>query len=150
MSKRLSANIQRIFEKCGFYVMEGYPKQYVYNPRTGTICRIVSSHSAKELKPWISSRTGYLQVKLKVGKRTYKNISIHRLAAQFLQNANGKKFIHHIDGNKLNNSIENLIFVTRKEHSVLHVLMREGDQEQYDELISRIQRDNKERVQIVA
>lgn len=59
---------------------------------------------------------GYLMVRLyKNGKGTTKRI--HRLVAEtFIENINGLEEINHIDGNKENNSTDNLEWSTRKEN----------------------------------
>ena len=62
---------------------------------------------------------GYLQVSLKIdNKNKFMNKYIHRLVAQFwLDNIDNKKEVNHIDGNKKNNNILNLEWVTAKENS---------------------------------
>lgn len=62
---------------------------------------------------------GYLQVSLKINdKNKFMNKYIHRLVAQFwLDNVDNKKEVNHIDGNKKNNNILNLEWVTAKENS---------------------------------
>jgi hypothetical protein len=59
---------------------------------------------------------GYMHVKLnKDGKRYY--FSLHRLiATTFLINPSNKKEVNHKDGNKLNNSLANLEWVTTSEN----------------------------------
>jgi len=59
-------------------------------------------------------RNGYYAVKLgKYGKK----MSIHRLVAlAFIDNPENKEYVNHIDGNKLNNHIDNLEWVTAKEN----------------------------------
>lgn len=61
----------------------------------------------RKLKPTIA-RNGYLRITLtKDGKAKY--INIHRLVAEtFLSNPNNYPCVNHIDGNKLNNNLENL------------------------------------------
>jgi len=63
------------------------------------------------LKPTKDS-SGYLQVNLKS-----KSTSIHRLVAQqFIPNPLGLETVNHIDGNKLNNHISNLEWMTREDN----------------------------------
>lgn len=64
------------------------------------------------------TKGGYLQVSLKIddtGKFT--NKYIHRLVAQsFINNPEEKKEVNHIDGDKTNNNIKNLEWVTPSEN----------------------------------
>ncbi len=62
---------------------------------------------------------GYLQVCLKIDdKNKFMNEYIHRLVAQYwLENSNNKKEVNHKDGNKHNNNVNNLEWVTAKENS---------------------------------
>lgn len=61
-------------------------------------------------------RTGYRMVVLTVnGKKIYKNI--HRLVAEnFLENPENKPEVNHKDGDKQNNSVDNLEWVTSSEN----------------------------------
>lgn len=70
-------------------------------------------------------RDGYRRVIIyKNGKR--KKFFVHRLVAmQYIPNPENKPQVNHKDGNKLNNSVENLEWVTNKEnirHAMLHGL----------------------------
>lgn len=68
----------------------------------------------KELSYYLQD--GYKFVKLQK-QRNAKNISIHRLVAiTFIPNVENKKEVNHIDGNKLNNSVNNLEWCTHKEN----------------------------------
>lgn len=73
--------------------------------------KVYSNLSKKYLKTFI--RNGYETITIK--KKNYK---IHRLVAlTYLTKIEGKDFINHIDGNKLNNNLENLEWCTSKENT---------------------------------
>lgn len=62
-------------------------------------------------------KDGYVEVCLKVGKGKYKKRMIHRLVAlTYLDNPDLKPQVNHIDGNKENNNLENLEWVSPKEN----------------------------------
>ena len=79
----------------------------VGTPRTGTKGGVVK---------WYKTTHGYMEYHLcKNGKRHH--MSTHRLVAKhFIPNPNNKPFVNHIDGNKLNNNVENLEWVTHEEN----------------------------------
>lgn len=63
------------------------------------------------LKGWIQN-TGYLTITL-----NNKKYSVHRLVAEtFIHKEKGKDYVNHIDGNKLNNCVDNLEWCTCKEN----------------------------------
>lgn len=69
-----------------------------------------------KLKPE-ETKKGYLRVDLydENGKR--KHFKVHRLVAQaFIENPDGKPQVNHKDGNKHNNSVTNLEWVTDAEN----------------------------------
>lgn len=83
----------------------------------------------KILAPQVSHK-GYLLVALfKDGK--HKTLSVARLVAQsFVPNPDGLPQVNHIDGNKLNNCVENLEWVTNAEnmqHAVASGLIKLGE-----------------------
>lgn len=71
----------------------------------------------REVKPVLDKGTGYYLVTL-VNNGVRKNQYIHRLLAQnFIPNSLNKPQVNHIDGNKQNNALSNLEWVTAKENS---------------------------------
>jgi hypothetical protein len=73
------------------------------------------SNYRKILNPFVNN-SGYLVIDLKVNGIRYKKL-MHRLVAEaFLNNPFNKKEVNHKDGNKLNNSIDNLEWVTSSEN----------------------------------
>jgi len=63
-------------------------------------------------------KIGYLSVRFSFNSKT-KGIYIHRLVAMaFIPNPENKAQVNHKDGNKLNNAIYNLEWVTHQENSI--------------------------------
>lgn len=71
--------------------------------------------NGRPLKPCIS-KVGYEMVTLSFNCKT-KSHYVHRLVAEtFIKNKENKRTINHIDGNKLNNTLENLEWNTDLEN----------------------------------
>lgn len=67
------------------------------------------------LKPWINT-WGYYAIKLCVDNKV-KHVRVHRLVAiTYLDNYSEELDVNHIDGNKLNNSVDNLEMCTRRQN----------------------------------
>lgn len=63
------------------------------------------------------SKTGYYMVALMIAPNKIKNCSVHRLVAMaFIPNPDNKPHVNHIDGDKLNNKVENLEWSTPSEN----------------------------------
>ena len=78
--------------------------------------RVINIHTGKPVKPQING-TGYYRVG--IGKKLK---FVHRLVAQkYLPNPDNLPQVNHKDGNKLNNHVDNLEWVSNRENS-LHAL----------------------------
>lgn len=77
------------------------------------------SNKIKNLKPY--EEGGYMHVGIR-HNGIHHNYLIHRLVAMaFIPNPSGYKEVNHIDGNKLNNTVVNLEWISRK-NNVLHAI----------------------------
>jgi hypothetical protein len=74
----------------------------------------VRQHKGKELKPNVVG-SGYLSVTFKMrGKKYY----VHRLVAEHFIDGDVSLEVNHKDGNKFNNCVDNLEWVTRKQNAL--------------------------------
>lgn len=72
-------------------------------------------YKGKTLKPMLQNN-GYYTVTLCYNQK-YKIVGVHRLVAQaFIPNPDNKPQVNHIDGNKMNNCVDNLEYCTAKEN----------------------------------
>lgn len=105
-----------------FKYIEGYNNKY-YITKDGKvfIANYRGTGISKEMKPRIIA--GYYSLGLEDPNSTPTNRKqkihkIHRLIAKaFIPNPDNKPCINHIDGNKLNNSLDNLEWVTTQENT---------------------------------
>ncbi len=94
-----------------FVMVPGYNDRYLVSNRG----RIISLNSGSEMAQYVQ-KNGYSAVKLHTHnvKRTF---LVHRLVASaFVPNPNGLSEVNHIDGDKLNNSADNLEWVTHSQN----------------------------------
>lgn len=79
---------------------------------------VVTSHKhGKQLVMKPSTTNGYEKVTLSNG-RIKKHFQVHRLVAMtFLDKPRGMNIVNHLDGNKLNNSVDNLEWTNHKGNS---------------------------------
>lgn len=83
-----------------------------YKFKTGLVCE-----DWRPVKHVLDKATGYFLVTLVEGS-VRKNQFIHRLlATHFIPNPNQKPQVNHIDGNKQNNCLSNLEWVTAQENA---------------------------------
>ena len=104
--------------------IKGYEGLYKVSSlgRVKRLNRIVTEHTGniRHLKEKILKGgkypNGYKFICLRKNNEN-KNVMIHRLVAQsFISNSNNKLCVNHIDGNKSNNSVENLEWCTHSEN----------------------------------
>ena len=107
-----------------FYTLDDYDITYDGN--------IINKHNGYILKGQPNSK-GYLRIC--IGKKFY---FIHRLVAEkYIPNPNNKEQVNHKDGNKLNNSANNLEWVNNQEnrtHAVKDFLHLQGEDCPYSKL----------------
>ena len=109
----LNCNNNEIWKDC-----VGYEGKYQVS-NLGNV-RSISNNKGTYQERLLSQRqtttSNYLYVNFTV-KDVTKQHSVHRLVAKaFIPNPENKPFINHIDGNKYNNSVDNLEWCTQKEN----------------------------------
>ncbi|NWA63019.1 HNH endonuclease [Pantoea sp. B9002] len=104
--------------------------------------KVINTKTGRILKTNINS-AGYERLTIKAGNKKVHSYRVHRLIAeQFIPNDDAlKNTVNHIDGNKLNNSIENLEWCSLEDNirhafsSGLHPKTRKPGN--YEELVKR-------------
>lgn len=96
---------------------------------------IINKRNGKKVKPQPNGK-GYLRVSIG-GKMRF----VHRLVAEkYVPNPENKPQVNHKDGNKLNNSVENLEWVTNMEnrqHAVKNLLHLTGEKCSWSKLTQK-------------
>lgn len=91
----------------------------------------IKNGKRKELKSQMGN-AGYLYIGLSKNNKAH-NRFIHRLVAQtFIENASNKDQVNHIDGNKLNNHISNLEWISAKDnikHAFINGLIKRSEKQ---------------------
>lgn len=104
--------------------INGFPKYHVSNQ--GRIKNIESGR----IFTGTQDAFGYMHVRLINPQGTYTLRKIHRLVAEaFLPNPDNKPIIDHIDGDKTNNALSNLRWVTYSENTIEYKKRAEANPE---------------------
>ena len=106
---------ENLYEISNFGEIKSFKKEWkIFNYKCNEYRTI--SKPERIMKP-CTTKSGYKQVNLQKNKKTYGKL-VHRLVAEaFIENKNNKKCINHIDGDKLNNRVDNLEWCTYKENA---------------------------------
>lgn len=97
--------------------IEGYEGRYAISSFGRVACS--GKGRWKIIKTTISAK-GYEVVSLYKEKKN-RSFQVHKLVANaFIPKVDGKNEIHHIDENKLNNRVSNLVRMDRNEHMKVH------------------------------
>ena len=101
----------------------------------GEIRNAKTKHILKQFK----GKDGYMRTQ--IAGKINKTVTVHRIIAMtFIEPIEGKEFVNHKDGNKSNNCVENLEWVTNQEnrnHALINGLHLCGDKCSYSKLSSK-------------
>lgn len=131
---------KRLNNENGHYLINNYGVIKCTNRIIKLSHGFIQIRKATVLKSFVSP-TGYERVQVGIGYRKQKKYSVHRLVAlTFIPNPENKKQINHIDGNKLNNHVDNLEWSTSKEN-IIHAFTVIGGRERYARMRGKTWKD---------
>lgn len=91
--------------------------EYLGDNYTIDIDGVVKNLQGRVIKHNISN-SGYKYVTLKINGKTSGRFIHRAICIAFKENYSNKEYVNHIDGDKLNNSIDNLEWVTASENNI--------------------------------
>lgn len=84
------------------------------------------------------NKYGYYQTTLRKNRKKF-NIKVHRcVAVAFIDKPENKHIVDHIDGNKLNNKVDNLRWVTNSEN-----LLNENTYNKFKEIVTKLRKSER-------
>lgn len=91
-------------------------KEIVVNGRKVSVDNVGNVYTQRKMLKPSKDKVGYMSVL--IGRKRF---LIHRLVAKaFIENYSEEKQVHHIDFDKSNNAVENLVCLSTLEHQKLH------------------------------
>lgn len=132
--------------------VDGYEHLYAVSS-LGNVAKATMGLEPERLLNMVDNGNGYLRVGLYLNGVS-KHYYVHRLVAQaFIPNDQNKPQVNHIDGNRQNNVVENLEWVTRSENNkhAFYVLgAKKVNRKLSDEQVRLIRGDQREHKIIAA
>lgn len=96
-------------------ILEQYPKYEILRDGRVISLNYNNTNRKQEVKPQIKRGYEVVGITNKDGKRVF--VGVHRLVSMaYIPNLENKREVNHIDGNKLNNNVSNLEWVTSSEN----------------------------------
>lgn len=115
-------NINALYREYGYKELRKEPviwkdaKGYEEKYKVNNYGDIINKETGERIKNRINKLDGHKYVSLTLNGET-KQKALHRILAEtFIPNPENKPQVHHIDEDKLNNNINNLMWVTPEEH----------------------------------
>ena len=116
--------------------IKNFSRYFISN--NGNIFYKDKNNDLKSISPIKNKSRGYLYVNLKDDDNKKRFIQIHRLVGlAYLKYINDKLVINHKDGNKQNNNIDNLEWLTdleNRKHAANNKLMKYGERHHFSKL----------------
>jgi len=128
--------------QCRYYPLPGY--DYLYMTADNSDVVNMTTGLKITLSPNIENQ--YVQVWLQRNGKTVAKMLHHLIVETQGKNAYNKYYIHHIDTDRGNNRLDNLLPVWEYQHKRLHRLLDKGLEKEYQKMIEEIRKENSEKL----